>query len=61
MASDNGVKALQEAIDKACAYHAAEFDLSMAELVGTLQIVILNMWTRTAEDEDEDVLVHTKT
>ena len=60
MASDKGVTRLQEAIHATCHYHAQEYELTVAEVVGVLQIEQMDIWNGTEDDSDEQPPNHSE-
>jgi hypothetical protein len=54
MASDNGVDSLQDQLEGICRHHSQEFDLTMAEIIGTLEFVKAKfLYLQLSEDEED--------
>lgn len=50
---NRSVKDMEEALRKVIDYHISEYDICLAELVGTLEAIKFSFCKSCSEDEDE--------
>lgn len=54
MSSPKGVQEFGRQLDKMVGYFVAEFDMSVAELVGTLEVTKFNLMNYVADELDSE-------
>ena len=54
MSEHKGIAELQDTLSDVIEAHIEEKKLTLAEVLGTLEIIKLNVYIRNIEDEDED-------